>query len=166
MEWFAKKNDLILMMFWISKPAEEMWFQGLYWCQEQKKKKEINQFLQRHSLTPIKSYSVDARNTQPVCCLCKVWATKYVRALIDKGPRLSIRIDIWILLSDTVCQLNQFHTSLWHWICAGFNAFPRFKHCDHCRRSQRLRTPRHAYLGQWFFPWYALFNRSIVSCEK
>ena len=32
---------------------------------------------------------------------------------LDKAPRLSIRIDIWILLSDTdtICQLNQLHTN-------------------------------------------------------
>ena len=30
---------------------------------------------------------------------------------LDKAPRLSIRIDIWILLSDTVCQLIQFYTN-------------------------------------------------------
>ena len=32
---------------------------------------------------------------------------------LDKAPRLSIRIDIWILLSDTdtICQLNQFNTN-------------------------------------------------------
>ena len=30
--------------------------------------------------------------------------------MVDKAPLLSIRIDFWILLSDTICQLNQFHT--------------------------------------------------------
>ena len=39
-------------------------------------------------------------------------SSKHKRAFscIDKAPRLSIRIHIWILLSDTICQLNQFHT--------------------------------------------------------
>ena len=31
--------------------------------------------------------------------------------VIDKAPRLSISIVIWILSSDTICQLNQFHTN-------------------------------------------------------
>ena len=31
--------------------------------------------------------------------------------IIGKAPRLSVRIDILILLSDTFCQLNQFHTN-------------------------------------------------------
>ena len=30
---------------------------------------------------------------------------------LDKAPRLSIRVDIWILLSDTICQLIQFYTN-------------------------------------------------------
>ena len=30
--------------------------------------------------------------------------------LLDKALRLSISIVIWILSSDTICQLNQFHT--------------------------------------------------------
>ena len=30
---------------------------------------------------------------------------------VDKAPRLNIRIDIWILLSDTICQLIQFYTN-------------------------------------------------------
>ena len=30
---------------------------------------------------------------------------------LDKAPRLSISILIWILSSDTICQLNQFHTN-------------------------------------------------------
>ena len=30
---------------------------------------------------------------------------------LDKAPRLSISIVIWILSSDTFCQLNQFHTN-------------------------------------------------------
>ena len=30
---------------------------------------------------------------------------------LDKAPRLSIRVDIWILLSDTICQLIQSHTN-------------------------------------------------------
>ena len=30
---------------------------------------------------------------------------------VDKAPRLSIIIDIWILLSDTICQLIQFYTN-------------------------------------------------------
>ena len=30
---------------------------------------------------------------------------------LDKAPRLSISIVIWILSSDTICQLNQFHTN-------------------------------------------------------
>ena len=30
---------------------------------------------------------------------------------VDKAPRLSISIVIWILSSDTICQLNQFHTN-------------------------------------------------------
>ena len=30
---------------------------------------------------------------------------------LDKAPRLSISIVIWILSSDTVCQLNQFITN-------------------------------------------------------
>ena len=30
---------------------------------------------------------------------------------IDKAPRLSISIVIWILSSDTICQLNQFNTN-------------------------------------------------------
>ena len=28
-------------------------------------------------------------------------------SLVDKAPRLSISNDIWILSSDTICQLNQ-----------------------------------------------------------
>ena len=28
-----------------------------------------------------------------------------------QAPRLSISIVIWILSSDTICQLNQFHTN-------------------------------------------------------
>ena len=31
--------------------------------------------------------------------------------ILDKAPRLSISIVIWILSSDTVCQLNQFNTN-------------------------------------------------------
>ena len=31
--------------------------------------------------------------------------------LLDKAPRLSISIVIWILSSDTICQLNQFNTN-------------------------------------------------------
>ena len=30
---------------------------------------------------------------------------------LDKAPRLSISILIWILSSGTICQLNQFHTN-------------------------------------------------------
>ena len=30
---------------------------------------------------------------------------------LEKAPRLSIRIDIRILLSDTICQLIQFYTN-------------------------------------------------------
>ena len=30
---------------------------------------------------------------------------------LDKVPRLSISIVIWILSSDTICQLNQFNTN-------------------------------------------------------
>ena len=30
---------------------------------------------------------------------------------LDKAPRLSISIVIWILSSDTICQLNQFNTN-------------------------------------------------------
>ena len=30
---------------------------------------------------------------------------------VDKAPRLSISIVIWILSSDTICQLNQFNTN-------------------------------------------------------
>ena len=30
---------------------------------------------------------------------------------LDKAPRLSIRVDIWILLSDTICQLIQSNTN-------------------------------------------------------
>ena len=33
------------------------------------------------------------------------------RFFFDKAPRLSIRIDIWIVYSDTICQLNQLHTN-------------------------------------------------------
>ena len=29
------------------------------------------------------------------------------RLELDKAPRLSIRIVIWILLSDSICQLNK-----------------------------------------------------------
>ena len=32
-------------------------------------------------------------------------------SILDKAPRLSISIVIWILSSDTVCQLNQFNTN-------------------------------------------------------
>ena len=31
--------------------------------------------------------------------------------MLDKAPRLSISIVIWILSSDTICQLNQFNTN-------------------------------------------------------
>ena len=31
--------------------------------------------------------------------------------LLDKAPRLSISIVIWILSSDTICQFNLFHTN-------------------------------------------------------
>ena len=31
--------------------------------------------------------------------------------ILDKAPRLSISIVIWILSSDTICQLNQFNTN-------------------------------------------------------
>ena len=31
--------------------------------------------------------------------------------IVDKAPRLSISIVIWILSSDTICQLNQFNTN-------------------------------------------------------
>ena len=31
--------------------------------------------------------------------------------MVDKAPRLSISIVIWILSSDTICQLNQFNTN-------------------------------------------------------
>ena len=31
--------------------------------------------------------------------------------LLDKAPRLSISIVIWILSSVTICQLNQFNTN-------------------------------------------------------
>ena len=34
-----------------------------------------------------------------------------IRTCIDKAPRLSISIVIWILSSDTICQLNQFNTN-------------------------------------------------------
>ena len=30
---------------------------------------------------------------------------------LDKAPHLSISIIIWILSSDTICQLNRFHTN-------------------------------------------------------
>ena len=30
---------------------------------------------------------------------------------VDKAPRLSISIVLWILSSDTICQLNQFNTN-------------------------------------------------------
>ena len=30
---------------------------------------------------------------------------------VDKAPRLSISIVIWILSSDTICRLNQFNTN-------------------------------------------------------
>ena len=30
---------------------------------------------------------------------------------LDKAPRLSTSIVIWILSSDTICQLNQFNTN-------------------------------------------------------
>ena len=33
------------------------------------------------------------------------------RHTLDKAPRLSISIVIWILSSNTICQLNQFHTN-------------------------------------------------------
>ena len=33
------------------------------------------------------------------------------QANLDKAPRLSISIVIWILSSDTICQLNQFNTN-------------------------------------------------------
>ena len=33
-------------------------------------------------------------------------------AKVDKAPRLSISIVIWILSSDTICQLNQLNTML------------------------------------------------------
>ena len=33
------------------------------------------------------------------------------RRHVDKAPRLSISIVIWILSSDTICQLNQFNTN-------------------------------------------------------
>ena len=36
--------------------------------------------------------------------------THFLGGLVDKAPRLSIRIVIWILSSDTFCQLNQSHT--------------------------------------------------------
>ena len=31
--------------------------------------------------------------------------------MLDKAPRLSISIVIWIFSSDTICQLNQFNTN-------------------------------------------------------
>ena len=37
--------------------------------------------------------------------------TNCYRLIVDKAPRLSISIVIWILSSDTICQLNQFITN-------------------------------------------------------
>ena len=34
-----------------------------------------------------------------------------INTIIDKAPRFSIRRVIWILLSDTICQLIQFYTN-------------------------------------------------------
>ena len=45
----------------------------------------------------------------------KISPTKKVRFCciqrVDKAPRLSLSIVIWILSSDTICQLNQFNTN-------------------------------------------------------
>ena len=38
-------------------------------------------------------------------CLLVIWFG------LDKAPRLSISNDIWILSSDTICQLNQVFSS-------------------------------------------------------
>ena len=40
-------------------------------------------------------------------CITLPWG----RSPVDKAPRLSISIVIWILSSDTICQLNQFITN-------------------------------------------------------
>ena len=46
-----------------------------------------------------------------------VWTSELTSSLdfnvisVDKAPRLSISIVIWILSSDTICQLNQFNTN-------------------------------------------------------
>ena len=39
----------------------------------------------------------------------KVPQTSVYTPTLDKAPRLSISIVIWILSSDTICQLNQFN---------------------------------------------------------
>ena len=47
-------------------------------------------------------------HTCPLCSQCNKDSSEYC---LDKEPRLSISIVIWILSSDTICQLNQFHTN-------------------------------------------------------
>ena len=47
-------------------------------------------------------------HTCPLCSQCNKDSSEYC---LDKAPRLSISIVIWILSSDTICQLNQFHTN-------------------------------------------------------
>ena len=47
-------------------------------------------------------------HTCPLCSHCNKDSSEYC---LDKEPRLSISIVIWILSSDTICQLNQFHTN-------------------------------------------------------
>ena len=41
----------------------------------------------------------------------RYFASGGLASRIDKAPRLSISIVIWILSSDTICQLNQFNTN-------------------------------------------------------
>ena len=41
--------------------------------------------------------------------LCQIYAKMPLR--LDKAPRLGISIVIWILSSETICQLIQFNTN-------------------------------------------------------
>ena len=59
-------------------------------------------------------------------CLC-------LRTLVDKAPRLSITLDIWILLSHTICQIQPNHLQIVRRQCCldlGYKANPSHALCS------------------------------------
>ena len=54
---------------------------------------------------------MQGRNWPPQWKKNIMWPTHSVVHKVHKAPRLSISILIWILSSDTTCQLKQFNTN-------------------------------------------------------